>query len=365
MLFLFIISTFIQIIFWILMFFVFIFRKKTKNKNTKKDFLPLSIVICSHNESKNLSHFLPSILLQKYPIFEVIVVNDRSDDDSEMILQNFQNQYPYLKIVTIRQTPSEFNPKKYALLQGINLSSYDTLVLTDADCFVTSENWLSTMIAHQKPTSKIGLGISLYQKENSFLNQFIQYETVFTAIQYIGFALLGKPYMGVGRNLLYSKSLFLAKKGFENITHITGGDDDLLIGKIATKNNTSVFLAKTTFTYSVPKKNWYEWYQQKKRHLSVGIYYRLETKIMLSLLHFSNIFFWWTGIFLLFSNFFLILNLFLIKISLNWFIFAVINRKYFHSTNFFLLPLFDFLFTVYFMVIGLMTFLTKKIRWKN
>lgn len=364
--FLFLISAFIQIVFWIAIFFVFILKKNKSKKNLqKKDFLPLSVVICAHNEAHNLANFLPQILLQKYPTFEVIVVDDRSDDNSSTILKNLQKNHTHLKIVVISKTPENINPKKYALSEGIKNSLYDTLILTDADCFPASENWLWEISPKIFDKHQVGLGVSLYQKEKSFLNQFIQYETLFTAIQYIGFALLGKVYMGVGRNLVYSKKLFEQKKGFDKIATITGGDDDLLIGKIANKNNTYICLSPHSFTYSVPKKTWSEWYQQKKRHLSVGVYYRLEIKILLILLQFSNIFFWWIGFFLIFSNFFLILSVFFVKITLNWFIFAVINRKYFNSTNFYLLPLFDFLFTIYFIVVGLMTFFTKKIRWKS
>jgi hypothetical protein len=67
------------------------------------------------------------------------------------------------------------------------------------------------------------------------LNRFIRFETVYSAVQYLSFALNGSPYMGVGRNLIYHKSLFAEANGFKSHEKIASGDDDLFINQVANK----------------------------------------------------------------------------------------------------------------------------------
>ncbi|HVK96550.1 MAG TPA: glycosyltransferase family 2 protein, partial [Flavisolibacter sp.] len=130
---------------------------------------------------------------------------------------------------------------------------------------------------------EIALGYGAYHKAPGFLNKVIRFETFHTALQYFGFALAGKPYMGVGRNLAYRKSLFLKNKGFSSINQIPSGDDDLFINKVATKNNTAVVLDPEAFTYSKPKTRWKDWMRQKTRHFSTSKYYKKEHKLLLGL----------------------------------------------------------------------------------
>src|SRR5690606_24572612 len=104
-----------------------------------------------------------------------------------------------------------------------------------------------------------------------------------TAIQYFAFGWLKNPYMGVGRNLAYRKSLFLEQKGFNNILHVTGGDDDLFVNLYARGSNTRLNLSPEGQTYSMPKTTWREFYRQKVRHLSVGKRYRFSHRFLLAL----------------------------------------------------------------------------------
>jgi glycosyltransferase involved in cell wall biosynthesis len=341
---------------------IFFFKKQ---KSISTDSKGVSVVICAKNEESNLKAFLPLIIHQNYDIFEVIVINDRSEDNSHIYLQNLEKEYKFFKYIFIQHTPKHINPKKYALLEGIKLAKYENILLTDADCYPASKNWITKMMEAKTKDKKIVLGISLYEKTGSFLNQFIQFETNFTAIQYITLALLGKPYMGVGRNLLYERSLFFEKRAFEGIEKLTGGDDDLVVGKIATAKNTAVCLEKEGFTYSIPKNTWKDFIQQKQRHLSIGNYYRWDIKILLGSLHFSNTFFWFIGIFFIFYINIYFLCLFLSKIIINTFILAQINKKKLQEINIFLLPLLDFLFVIYFLIVGLSILFKKKIEWKT
>ena len=139
---------------------------------------------------------------------------------------------------------------------------------------------------------EIALGYGAYQKKPGFLNKVIRFETFHTALQYFGYALAGKPYMGVGRNLAYKRGLFIRNKGFSSINHIPSGDDDLFINQVANSHNTTVVLDPDAFTLSAPKETWKDWMRQKKRHYSTGKFYKTSHKFLLGLYTASFFFFY-------------------------------------------------------------------------
>ena len=106
---------------------------------------PVSVIICARNEDDNLTEFLPKILVQDYPEFEVIVVNDCSIDNTENVIDEFARIFPNLKKVNIKEDEYYKHGKKFAVLVGIKGAKYDNLVFTDADCFPAGEQWLSEM----------------------------------------------------------------------------------------------------------------------------------------------------------------------------------------------------------------------------
>jgi hypothetical protein len=87
-------------------------------------------------------------------------------------------------------------------------------------------------------STEIVLGYGAYHKKKGFLNKLIRWETFHTALQYFSYALAGRPYMGVGRNLSYKKTVFFRHKGFSAHNHVASGDDDLFISTAATNINT-------------------------------------------------------------------------------------------------------------------------------
>jgi hypothetical protein len=134
---------------------------------------------------------------------------------------------------------------------------------------------------------EIALGYGPYQKLPGLLNKLIRFETFHTALQYLSYALAGKTYMGVGRNLAYRKNLFFQNKGFSAINNIPSGDDDLFINKVANGKNTAIVIDPDTFTLSKPKLTWKDWRRQKTRHYTTGKYYKTSHKFLLGLYTFS------------------------------------------------------------------------------
>ncbi len=285
----------VQFFYYFFFFIRLAFLRKSK-ENDNKTSLPISIVICAHNEQANLQKNLPYILNQVYehngkPNFEVLVVNDNSTDDSIYMLKDLAKKYEQLNLLNLEQESRNMKGKKFPLSMGVKQAKHEHLLLTDADCLPTSENWLIDMVQPFYNGKEIVLGYAPYNKEQTGLNRKIRYETFYAALQYISFALAKIPYMGVGRNLAYKKSLFNANKGFSKHYHLLSGDDDLFINAVANKKNTAVVISDSSHMFSDAKGSKAAWKFQKKRHLTTGRYYKFKHKLLLGGLAFSHFFF--------------------------------------------------------------------------
>jgi glycosyltransferase involved in cell wall biosynthesis len=281
---------------------------------------PVSVIICARNEDENLTEFLPKVMTQNHPNFEVIVVNDCSYDNTETVIDEYIKIFPNLKKVNIKEDAYYKHGKKFAILVGIKAASNENIVFTDADCYPTCENWLSTMAAGFSDKHEIVLGYGAYEKTGTFLNKLIRFDAFTIGAQYLNYALRHKAYMGVGRNLAYKKSLFYKNKGFSTHYHINSGDDDLFVNQVATKTNTNVCINDQGFTYSKPKTSFKSWKLQKARHLTTSSFYKSGTKSMLAMNYMSQYFFWMSLVPLFFSVNTAILAgaMFLLKVFFQW-----------------------------------------------
>lgn len=239
---------------------------------------PVSVIICARNEGDNLTEFLPKIMTQNYPTFEVIVVNDCSIDNTEDVLREYKEIFTNLKAITVKEDDYYKHGKKFALMVGIKGASHEHLLLTDADCLPDSENWISEMTKGFGESKEIVIGYGPYIKEQGFLNKLIRYDAFMIALQYLSLAMKGKPYMGVGRNLAYKKELFFKHKGFASHYHLVSGDDDLFVNQASNATNTAVVITKDSLVHSIPKKTYRQWKDQKLRHITTAPLYKAETK---------------------------------------------------------------------------------------
>ena len=280
----------IQLIYYWLIFSRLAFYNSAKRpvSETKP---PVSVIICAKNEYHNLVRFLPKVLEQDYPEFEVVVVNDASDDDTFYLLRELADKYPALKLVNITQNLNFFTGKKFPLSIGIKSAKYDLILLTDADCLPAGPGWIESMQSVFTGKTAIALGYGAYAPQPGLLNLIIRFDTLMVAIQYMSLALAGMPYMGVGRNLAYRKSLFFDVGGFVKHYKITSGDDDLFINQVAHGSNTRIQPLVESHTYSRSKQTFASWLRQKKRHLTTGRFYRPGHKLVLGLFTFSQLLF--------------------------------------------------------------------------
>jgi cellulose synthase/poly-beta-1,6-N-acetylglucosamine synthase-like glycosyltransferase len=341
------ISIFVSALLVQLFYYLFFYLRITfyKVKDKKNEQFPVSIIICAKDEAQNLENFLPSVLEQDYPEFEVIVVNDGSEDDTENILKRLDNKYKHLYVTRIPKSNRFRQGKKLAVTIGLKAAKNEWVLLTDADCEPVSKNWISKMQANFKENTDIVLGYGGYFKQKGFLNKLIRFDSLFIAMQYFTFAKAGIPYMGVGRNLAYRKSVFFKNKGFASHLKIKSGDDDLLVNKIAHKKNIAIELSPESFTRSVPETNFNSWYYQKKRHLTTGRYYKFKHKFVLGLEILSRLLFYLsflTG--LIHTNLWIYFTAgFLIRFLLQLIIFYAASVKLKESNVFYFGIIFDFI----------------------
>lgn len=278
----------IQLYFY-LFWFTGIFKPASKSPAKEE---PVSVILCARNNRKGLEQHLSAILNQRYKEFEVIVVNDGSTDESKDWLDKMDAEFERLKVIHLDIDDRYHRGKKFAQTIGIKAAKHPRLIFTDTDCEPVSEHWIREMSKSYSKGTEIVLGVSNYKRAARFLNWLIQLETFHTALLYVNFALKGRAYMGVGRNLSYQRELFFKVKGFASHQHLISGDDDLFVNETATQNNVSVCLSPEAMTISDPPKNFSAWYRQKMRHFSTGKRYRGRDKFSLGLYYFSLLFFY-------------------------------------------------------------------------
>lgn len=285
-------------------YYLFIFRRISAGVPLREQdkTVPVSVVICARNEAENLEKHLPLFLSQDHDNYEVVVVNDCSTDHTDEVLMDLKEQHAHLKVSTISQDHKFSHGKKLAITVGIKAASNDYLLFSDADCYPETDQWIHMMTRHFNEKTEIVLGVGKYERKRSMLNLLVRYETLFTALQYISTALRGKPYMGVGRNLAYTRPLFFRNKGFASHLKLQSGDDDLFIKETATRNNTAIETGPESFTISVPPSTFGSWIRQKRRHITTGKYYRGSTKFRLAAEYISRILFYTSIVILLFQD---------------------------------------------------------------
>lgn len=323
---------------------------------------PVSIIIAARNEMDNLERNLIPILEQDYPDFEVVVVNDCSWDGSQAWLEELQKTQPRLKVSQLIEQEKYPTGKKFALTIGIKAAKYDQLLFTDADCEPTSNQWLRLMQSQFTTGKDIVLGFSPYRKQPGFLNRFIRFETLITAQFYLSMALMGKPFMGVGRNLAYRKELFFKHKGFASHQHIMSGDDDLFVNEAATSTNTAIQIDPAAFVFTDAKKTFSGWSNQKSRHMSTGKYYKTSHKRMLGAYYAAMMLFYALVAANLLVNIYawpFVVGIFAVKFISQTIVFYLSGKKLKYQSLAYGLLLLDFVYVFYLLVYGTKGYFTK------
>jgi len=354
----------LQVVFYFLFLKNFALEKPSKPKHKN---IAVSVLICAKNEAENLTRFLPSILEQEYPNFEVVLIDDDSSDDTLEIMESYAEKHTNIKLVKVKNVEAFWSNKKYALTLGIKAASNDFLLFTDADCKPVSKDWIRHMSSHFSNEKTLVLGYGAYEKtKGSLLNKLIRFETLFTAIQYFSFTKSGMPYMAVGRNLAYRKDLFFNARGFMNHLHVRSGDDDLFVNEVATSKNTALCFSPESVTVSLPKKTYKEWIAQKRRHISTAHYYKFWHQVILTLFFASQLLFWLFLIFLIVLGFSwkIMLSMIGIRFFLVGLVFFYASKKLNEKDVFYLFPFYEVCLIGVQLHIFIRNLFSKPVTWK-
>jgi cellulose synthase/poly-beta-1,6-N-acetylglucosamine synthase-like glycosyltransferase len=360
------IFAFIQFVYVIFFHTRFAFTSFKKRNVPSNIFPPVTILIAARNDSDNLFNNLPIILEQDYPEYEVIVINHQSIDESYHILNAYKMQYSHLRVVEVERSKHIGVGKKLPLTLGIKAAKFEHLLFTDADCQPVSKKWLSGMVNGFSNGKQIVLGYGPYKEGEGLLNKVIRFDTLFIAMNYFSFALAKVPYMAVGRNLAYTKSVFNSVSGFKSHYSISSGDDDLFIQEAAVDSNYTIQVDPDTFCYSNPKETWKEWVSQKSRHYSTSVKYQVIKKLLLGIYPLTLLLMWFSFVYLLFDTEYrwISLGVFSLVFIVKWIIqgrcFAKLKGKKF----IFLLPFIEFAYAFLIPILYYVSEKPKLSKWK-
>jgi poly-beta-1,6-N-acetyl-D-glucosamine synthase len=349
--------------------YYFLAFNKYSDDTTAVHYPPVSLVICARNNQDDLEKFLPQLLTLDYPNeYEVIVMNDCSWDNTKDLLEQLSAQYPRLKAHNLVEENLYQHDKKFPLTLGIKAALNETIVFTDADCYVKSSFWLQEIInGYSNPATDLVIGYGAYEKTKGLVNKLIRFDAANIALLYFSSTLKGHTYMGTGRNMSYRKSLFFKHKGFATHNHIRSGDDDLFINRVATNENVSIRTNKESHTLSVPKKTWGTFFNQKRRHTSTATYYKKRDKAYLAMYYVLQFLFYASFVTTLIAQsnlFYFPLGVLVIKTITHAIIYKNTLSKLDEKDLIALIPLFEIMLLVFYAGVHVANLFSKEPRWK-
>ena len=268
------------------------FYKNKRQPKTDGELEPVSIVLCARDAYEYLVELVPVLLGQDYPDFEIVIVNDCSDDETEEYLKDLERKEPRIKPVQLKQHLNFFNGKKFPLSMGIKSAQNDLIVLTDCNCMPTNDQWLRSVVNCYGKNTEVVIGYSPYIRKKGLLNYLMRFDAMQNALLYLSAALKGRPYMGIGKNLSYRKELFYRNKGFTSHYTTSVGDDDLFVSQVATKKNTEVLIDPDNAILTTPVSNFHQWSRQKSSRYSTVRQYSAGARLLLSTFYVSQFLFY-------------------------------------------------------------------------
>jgi cellulose synthase/poly-beta-1,6-N-acetylglucosamine synthase-like glycosyltransferase len=344
-----------------MLYFSSVFSRRTPTVlKANADSSGVSIVIAVQNGTDKLLEHLPYITHQDYPVFEVVIVDDHSSEAEREKLHKHTTDMPKVRLIRSDRAQG----KKHAITLGVEQAQHPLILCTDADCRPASRQWISQMVRHSSGEVMV-LGVSPYCIRPGWLNLFVRFETLMTAMQYLSWALLGKPYMGVGRNLLYPRAMFLKVNPYADQAHIPYGDDDLWVQKAMKEAPVNVCIHKDAFVWSDPPLSWKAFFRQKHRHLSAGHHYSPDAWWKPGLFGMAFIGHWVLLLILVLAchlSFWVILS-FGIGLLLRWMVVHLWATRFGERQTGMWYPLLEPVYALYLAVMGLYSAVSRKKTW--
>lgn len=253
----------------VLSFFVGWQRIPGVNTNTEKASTPITVLIAARNEEEYISRCLTSLIRQDYPkhLFELIVVDDNSDDSTVAQVKSFISQYPENSIRLLQLSDIDKEGKKEAIRYGVGAATAPLIVTTDADC-VMGNKWLPAMArCYEKHKPKLICGGVSYPKRKGFFQKFQALEFLSLIASGAGAIGLRKAFMGNAANMAFEKAAFMAVASRREDYHLASGDDVFLIQELKRADKNAIFFLKDrdAIVSSIPKSTLDEMIEQRIR----------------------------------------------------------------------------------------------------
>ena len=230
----------------------------------------ISVIVCSEDDANNLEVLLPQILEQDYPApFEVIVVNDGHVDATKDVIARLESRYSNLYMTFTPQDSRALSRKKLALTLGIKAAKYGVVVHTSGSCQVPSPLWLRSIGARFEPSIEIVLGYAAPSSLDDVAHprkRLHAFDRVRDSVEWLSWAIAGRPYRGLSCNLAYRRELFFRNKGFSRSLSLKWGDDDVFVSEVATRSNTAVQLSQASMLLEVQSRPAVSHRHDKMRH---------------------------------------------------------------------------------------------------
>ncbi len=281
----------------LILYFLFGWIKLEEYSAGKKNYTTkVSVIIPVRNEEKNIKNLLDDLREQQYnrDLFEIIVVDDFSTDKTVELVRNSDiKNLQIISLATIFQNKQSLLANKKAGIQlAIEQANGELIITTDADCHV-GVTWLQTIVHYYEEHKPVMIaGMVSYYPDTSFLGKFQTLD--FLSLVGIAAACIQNGFYNLcnGANLAYTKEAFLAVDGFKNIDHIPGGDDMMLMHKMAKKFNGQIAYLKNkeTIVYTNTEKEFLPFWHQRVRWTSKSTHYEdKRITAILAFVYLSNL----------------------------------------------------------------------------
>jgi glycosyltransferase involved in cell wall biosynthesis len=260
-----------------------------------------TIIVCLHNEEERVNGLINALLDQTPPPPQILLIDDGSTDGTLNLLKNWEEKSEFINVIGLTQGGLG---KKPPLEVAIMTARFPLLLCTDADCIPASKVWASTMVNELETKYDLKIGISLPLDSRGLLGRLQTFESARIAQNYIGMAESGFPYMGVGRNIAFTKSCWEVAGGFKDHMDLASGDDDLFVQDVSEAGmrvGTEVSIQGQC--HSVWPNTWRGWMRQMKRHLTTGPRYKLSLISILSIPILADIMLYSSSIWLFYLSF--------------------------------------------------------------
>ena len=338
---------------------------KTSTKSFD-EFIPVSVIVYAKNNAQHLTRLIPLLQEQEYKNYELIFINDASNDETLVVMKKFQDNDSRIKIVNVKNNEAFWGNRKYALTLGIKSAKHEQLLFIDADCMPSSKKWIKEMIVHFSESKSIVLGHGVYaSKKYSFLNILIQFDKLLSTIQSFSYTKLGSSYVADGKNLAYKKSEFYSVNGFINHIKIESGHHDLFIRDASTSSNTTIVVSPNSFIIYEAPHTLKKWFTQKINQLYTLSHYNFRHKFFFGLFSSSKLLFICLIPFLLYYK----ADYYTLGVILSYLIFTSIiiglsAKKLQKKSILYFSPFIEVFFVLFQFVIFISYSISKRTHWK-